>query len=241
MPASGSWSKELRNFWVSGPILYCKSTQFDCQFSRSICLWFCVLFCYVLWANGSVLEGKLLCYTQREHIPHSVWTFSLQDKPVWLGTLLQTGSSFVLYLEPVHWRTSSVGQTYPNWNEFICFVVNVVQLLSHVRLSVTPWTACRTPGFPVLHDLPEFAQTHVWCVRDAIKPSSHPLSPLLLLTSIFPTYQGLFQWVSSCIRGPKYWSFSFSISPSNDYSGLISFRTDWFDLLAVQGILKILL
>ena len=75
-------------------------------------------------------------------------------------------------------------------------------------------------------------------------PFNHHLTlchPLLLLTSIFPTYQGLFQWISSCIRGPKYWSFSFSISPSNNYSGLISFMTDWFDLLAVQGILKILL
>ena len=54
-------------------------------------------------------------------------------------------------------------------------------------------------------------------------------------------HQGLFQWVSSCIRSPKYWSFSFSISPSNEYSGLISFKIDWFDLLAVQGILKSLL
>ena len=92
---------------------------------------------------------------------------------------------------------------------------------------------CSTPGFPVLHQLPELAQTHVHRVGDAIQPS-HPLSfpspPAFNLSQ----HQGLFQWVS-------YWSFSFSISPSNEYSGLISFRIDWFDLLVVQATLKSLL
>ena len=101
---------------------------------------------------------------------------------------------------------------------------------------------CSTPGFPVLHYLLEFAQTHVHWVDDAIPPS-HPLSPpsppAFNLSSIrdFP-YELAF-----CIRWPKYWSLSlsFSISPSNECSVLISFRKDWFDLLAVQGILKSLL
>ena len=77
-----------------------------------------------------------------------------------------------------------------------------------------------------------------WC--DAIKPS-HSLSPLLLLPSIFPSIMAFSIESVLHIRCPKYWSFSFSISPSNEYSGLISFRIDWFDLLAVQGTLKSLL
>ena len=96
---------------------------------------------------------------------------------------------------------------------------------------------CSTPGFPVLHCLPEFAQTHVHWVGDATQPSNS-LSSLLLLPSIFPSIR-----VFSCesvlhIKWPKYWSFSFSISPSNEYSGLISISMDWLDLLAVQGTLK---
>ena len=95
---------------------------------------------------------------------------------------------------------------------------------------------CSTPGFPVHRHLLELAQTHVHWIGDAIQPS-HPLCPpLLLLTLVFLR---VFSNESAlCIRWPKYWSFSFSISPSNEYWGLISFRTDCFDLLAVQGTLK---
>ena len=99
---------------------------------------------------------------------------------------------------------------------------------------------CSTSGFPVHHQLPELAQTHVHQVGDAIQ-LSHPLSSTSPPAFNLPQHQGLFQWVSSCIRWPKYWSFSFSISPSNEYSGLTSFRMDWLDLLAVQGTLKSLL
>ena len=98
---------------------------------------------------------------------------------------------------------------------------------------------CSTPGFPVHHQLPEFTQTHVHWVGDAIQPShilSFPSPPTFNLSQ----HQGLFQWVS-CIRWPKYWSFSFNISPSNECSRLISFRIDWLDLLSVQGTLKSLL
>ena len=97
-----------------------------------------------------------------------------------------------------------------------------------------------TPGFPVLYHLLEFAQIHVHWVDDAIQPF-HPLSPLLLLSSIFPSFRVLSNELARHIRRPKYWSFSFSIHPSHEYSGLISFRMDWFDLLAVQGTLKSLL
>ena len=101
---------------------------------------------------------------------------------------------------------------------------------------------CSMPGFPVLHHFPEFAQTYVHWVNDAIQ-LSHPLLPTFPVS--FTTSQlGVFSNnLAVCIRWPKYWSFSFSfsISPSNEYLGLISFRIDWFDLLAVQGTLKSLL
>ena len=99
---------------------------------------------------------------------------------------------------------------------------------------------CSMPGLPVHHQLPEFTQTHVHWVSDAIQPY-HPLSSLLLLPSIFHSNRVFSNESVLCIRWPKYWSFSFSISPSNEYSGLISFRMDWLNLLAVQGTVKSLL
>ena len=99
---------------------------------------------------------------------------------------------------------------------------------------------CSTPDFLVHHHLLKLAQTHIHQDSDAIQPS-HLLMSLLFLLSIFPSI-GVFSNESAlCIRWPKYWSFSFSISPSSEYSGLISFRVDWLDLLAVQGTLKSLL
>ena len=95
---------------------------------------------------------------------------------------------------------------------------------------------CSTPGFPVLQHLPEFAQTHIHWVGDAIQPS-HPL----LLPSISPSIRVFSNESAIYIRWPKYWSFSFSNSFPNEYSGLISFRTDWFGLLEVQGTLKSIL
>ena len=99
---------------------------------------------------------------------------------------------------------------------------------------------CTTPGFPVLHSLPEFAQTHAHRVGDATQPS-HPLSPPLLLPSIFPSIKVFASESAVWITWPKYCSFSFTISPSNEYSGLISFSSDWLDLLAFQRTLKSLL
>ena len=97
---------------------------------------------------------------------------------------------------------------------------------------------CSTPGLPVLHQLLELVQTHVHRVGDATHLILY--HPLLFLPSIFPSIR-VFSNESVLIRWPKYWSFSFSLSPSNEYSGLISFRIDWLDLLAVQGTLKSLL
>ena len=95
-------------------------------------------------------------------------------------------------------------------------------------------------SFPVHHQFLQLTQTHIYWVSDAILPS-HPLSSPSPSAFNLSQHQGIFQWVALRIRQPKYWSFSFSISPSNEYSGLVFFRIDWFDLLAVQRTLKGLL
>ena len=99
---------------------------------------------------------------------------------------------------------------------------------------------CNTPGFPVLCYLLEFGQTDVHLVSDDIRPS-HPMLPASPLALNLSQHQALYQGIGLCIRWPKDWSFGIGISPSNEYSGLISFRIDWFDLLAVQGTLESLL
>ena len=99
---------------------------------------------------------------------------------------------------------------------------------------------CSTPGLSVHHQLLEFTQTHIHWVGNAIQPS-HPLSSPSPPAPNLSQHQSLFQWVNSLHEVAKYWSFTFSISPSNEYSRLISFRMDCFDVLAVQGTLKSLL
>ena len=91
---------------------------------------------------------------------------------------------------------------------------------------------CSAPDLSVPQDLPEFTQVHVHWISDVIQPS-HPLLAFSPFAFNLSQHQGLFRWLALCIRWPKYWIFSFSISPSNEYSGLISFRTDWF---AIQGV-----
>ena len=94
---------------------------------------------------------------------------------------------------------------------------------------------CSTPGLPVHHQLPEFTQIHV-----QVMPSNHLIlcHPLLLLPPIPPSIRVFSNESALCIRWPKYWSFSFNISPSNEHPGLISFQMDWLNLFAVQGTLK---
>ena len=115
-------------------------------------------------------------------------------------------------------------------------LVSVLYLLSCVQLSVTPWTiAPQTPlSFIVSRSLLKLMST------ESMMPSNHLIfcHPLLLLPSVSPSIRAFSDVSALCIRWPKYWSSSFSISPSIEYSGLISFRIDWFDLLAVQGTLK---
>ena len=142
---------------------------------------------------------------------------------------------------PWSWHCSCPGYKINLW-----FILNfseipsvVVQLLSHVRLFVTPWTAARQASlsFTISRCLLKLMSIEL------VIPSNHLVlyHSLLLLPSIFPSIRVFSNESALRIRWPKYWSFSFSISPSNGYSGLISFRIDWFDLLAVQGTLKRLL
>ena len=116
--------------------------------------------------------------------------------------------------------------------------VVVVQLLSCVRLC-DPMD-CNMPVLAVPHHLPEFAQVRIHWIGDAIQPS-RPLSSPSPPTFSLSQHQGFSKESALHIRWPKYWSFSLSISPSNEYSGLVSFRIDWFDLHAIQGTLKSLL
>ena len=118
-------------------------------------------------------------------------------------------------------------------------VSQLVQLFSRIRLFATPWTAALQAPLTI---------TKSWSLLKlmsiaSVMPANHLIlcHPLLLLPSIFPSIRVFSNESVLCIRWPKYWTFSFSISPSNEYSGLISFKMDWVDLLAVQGTLKSLL
>ena len=114
-----------------------------------------------------------------------------------------------------------------------------VQLLSSVQLFATPWTAACRASLPITNSQSLLKLTSI----ELVMPSNHLIlcRPLLLLPSIFPSIRVFSSQSVLCIRWPNYWNFSYSISPSNEYSRLTSIRIDWFDLLAVQGTLKSLL
>ena len=116
--------------------------------------------------------------------------------------------------------------------------LTVLSSFCHSVISLCNPMDCSTPVFPVLHHLLLKLMS-----IESVMPSNHLILclPLLLLPSVFPSIRVFYNESALHIRWPKYWSFSFSISPSKEYSGLMSFRIDWFDLLAVQGTLKSLL
>ena len=143
-------------------------------------------------------------------------------------------------------------QVYQIWYLFLCirkctlsltpdifWTPRLVQLLSCVRLFVTRWTAACQASVSITNSRSLLKLMSI----ASVMPSNRPIlcHPLLLLPSVFPSIRVFYNKSVLCISWPKYWSFSFSISPSNEYSGLISFRMDWLDLLAVQGTLKHLL
>ena len=146
-------------------------------------------------------------------------------------------------LKIVHIKKKILNKKRQRTKSCTCWLVSwinsSVQSLSHVRLFMTPWTAAHQASlsFTLSQSLPKLLST------ESMMPSNHLIlsCPLLPLPSIFPSIRVFSSGSALHIRWPKYWSFSFSISPSNEYSGLISSRIDWFDLLAVQGTLKSLL
>ena len=140
-------------------------------------------------------------------------------------------------------RQYSPSRTSAQWlwvsSTMLCSRFNWVQSLSHVRLFAIPWITARQASLSIT-----ISQSLLTLMSiELVMPSNHLLlcRSLLLPPSIFPSIRVFSNESILCIRWPKYWSFSFSISPSNEYSGLISFRMDWLDLLAVQGTLKSLL
>ena len=156
-------------------------------------------------------------------------------------------SSFILLHIPVHFSISLIDHTVLSLLYTLsCLTVNSltvcvssVQLFSRVRLFVTPWTAAHQASLSITNSqsLLKLMST------ESVMPSNHLIlcRPHLLLPSIFPSIRVFSNESVLCIKWPKHWSFSLSISPSNEYSGLISFRMDWLDLCAVQGTLKSLL
>ena len=118
-------------------------------------------------------------------------------------------------------------------------LISSVQSLSHVQLSATPWTAAHQASLSITNSQSLLKLQFI----ESVMPSNHLIlcCPLLLLPSTFPSIRVFLNESVLPIRWPKYWSFSFNISPSNEYSGLISFRMEWLDLLADQGAIKSLL
>ena len=151
----------------------------------------------------------------------------------WGGKEAQEEGNLYVYLPLIH----VVVQQKPI--QHCKAIIFSVQLLSHARLFATPWTAACHASLSI---------THSWSLlklmaNKSVMPSNHLIlcCPLLLLLAIFPSIRAFSNESVLCIRWPKYWSYSFSISPSNEYSGLISFRMDWLDLPVVQRALRSLL
>ena len=123
--------------------------------------------------------------------------------------------------------------------QFYMYQLSSVQLLSCVRLFVTPWTAACQASLFITNSQSLLKLMSI----ESVMPSNHLILclPLFLPPSTFPSITVFSNGLALCIRWPKYWSFSFNLSPPNEYSGMISFKMDWLDLLAVQGTLKSLL
>ena len=129
-------------------------------------------------------------------------------------------------------------QLYIHW--YLFFQILQFSLVAQLCPTLCDPMNRSMPGLPIHHQLPEPTQTHVHRVGDAMQPS-HPLSSPSPPAPILPSIRVFYNESTLCMRWPKYWSFSFDISPSNEHPGLISFRMDWLDLLAVQETLKNLL
>ena len=206
------------------------------------------------WKIPWMEEPGRLQSMRSQRVRHD-WATSLQNKtkPVLLkslkgGTVLRKWllihSEYVLKIcqrsssSLTHWTAKKFPKHF--YYEPKCLLgFSSVQLLSRVRLFVTPWTVACQASLSITNSQSLFKLMSI----KLVVPSNHLIlcHLLLLLPSVLPSIRVFSNEFVLCISWPKYWSFSFSISPSNEYSGLISFRMDWLDLLAVQGTLKSLL
>ena len=192
-----------------------------------------------LWQSGNNIKGEKVSLAsdaatykslRSEHI-HTTCT-KINSK--WLKDVNLRQDTMILREENTDKTFSDTNRTNIFWGQSPKF-----SLVSQSHLTLGDPTDCSTPGFPVHHQLPELAQTHI---HQSVMPSNHPvLCYPLLLPSIFPSIRVFSNDSALRLKWPKYWSFNFSIIPSNEYLGLIFFRIDLFDLLEVQGILKSLL
>ena len=166
------------------------------------------------------------CYTMLQTSTHTS-SGTLSDRISWL-----------LVQHSFHVIEESVFSKHCFW-EFLCIQFSSVQSLSRVRLFATPWIAARQASLSITNSRSSLRLMSI----ESVMPSSHLIlwRPLLLLPPVPPSIRVFPDESTLRMRWPKYWSFSFSISPSDEHSGLISFRMDWLDLLAVQGTLKSLL
>ena len=195
----------------------------------------CVFF---LWGTVSHTHSTILWSTRRNgSISTCTYTFVHHIWPKMVTLIVFYISSCVIIILIIGFVCFNIMLFGPRRFTIVCFVV--VQSLSRVRLSATPWTAARQASlsFTIAQSLLKLLSI------EPVMPSNHLIlsHPLLLLPSVFPSIRVFSSEYTLYIRWLKYWSFSFSISPSNEYSGLISFRIDWLYLLAIQGILKSLL
>ena len=164
-----------------------------------------------------------------------------QTQLKWLGMQALKGHRLALKKRKLRSYTTFLKTycSYLNYNNVILVQLSSVQLLSCVWLFATPQTIARQASLSITNswNLPKPMSIEL------VRPPNHLIlcCALLLLPSIFPSIRVFSNESALCIRWPKYWSFSFNISPSNEHSGLVSFRVDWLDLLAVQGTLKSLL
>ena len=209
-----------------------------CVWCSHILFWLALLNCiHFFFISSWTSPGNFLLISatlsQNVFAYHHIWRliFRIQD----LGWTSLLGR----YKSPSgeeDWLCIHVCSCNFSYSFIIIYLFSSLQLLSHVRLFVIPWTAIRQASMSITN----FQSLLKLMSIDSVMPSNHLIlcHPLLLLPSILPSIRVFSNESSLHIRWPKYWSFSFSISSSNEYSGLISFRMDWLDVLAVQGTLK---
>ena len=198
-------------------------------------MWLCVCMLSLVWLFAAPWTTACQAPLSMELSRQENWS-GLPFPPPW--DFPDPGSnpclSWFLFWQPKSWLCPQ-----NVWNYHLSVRFSSVQLLSRVRLFATPWITARQASLSITNSQSSLKLTSV----ESVMPSSHLVlcHPLFLLPPIPPSIRVFSNESTLCMRWPKYWSFSFSISPSNEHQGLFSFRMDWLDLLAVQGTLKSLL